>query len=95
MVRDAGEQDGCTVSNPAKISGKLPDNGSHETLPAKAFLITEVTGIWTSGIPRIENVIQLPARRKFRVGILRKIANTSGPVLKVNPAKLLFLSIDG
>jgi hypothetical protein len=30
------------VSNTAKISGKLPDNGSHETLPAKAFLITEV-----------------------------------------------------
>jgi hypothetical protein len=33
------------VSNTAKISGKLPDNGSHETLPAKAFLITEVMGI--------------------------------------------------
>jgi hypothetical protein len=40
---DAGEQDGCTVSNPATVSGKLPDNGSHETLPAKVFLITEVT----------------------------------------------------
>ena len=92
MVRDAGEQDGCTVSNPAKISGKLPDNGSHETLPAKAFLITEVTAKFgPAAISWVESAIQLPAQRKSRIGILGENRNTSDPALNVTQQTALFV----
>jgi hypothetical protein len=87
MVRDAGEQDGCTVSNPAKISGKLPDNGSHETLPAKAFLITEVTGIWTSGHSLNRERYSMPVNP--RLG--RKIAKYLRPVLNATHQTALFV----
>ncbi|HZD08522.1 MAG TPA: hypothetical protein VE176_09755, partial [Candidatus Limnocylindrales bacterium] len=83
IVRDAGEQDVCTVSNPAKISGKLPDKGSHETLPAKAFLITEVMAIWPPAHKDGSRTAG-QSNRKFGVGESLSNANASDPALNVN-----------
>jgi hypothetical protein len=52
------------VSNPAAVSGKLPDKGLHETLPAKAFLITEVTAIFDTFV----QIFDAQKRKQMVVG---------------------------
>jgi hypothetical protein len=64
------------VSSRAKISGKLPDNGSHETLPAKAFLITEVMAIFD--ILQDAEPVSVPQNRQ-KINDSQKRVQTSRP----------------
>ena len=81
------------MSNPAKISGKLPDKGSHETLPAKAFLITEVMAIWPPAHKDGSELPDNPTENSELANLCRN-ANASDPALNVNQAKTGPLYID-